>query len=84
MNTCIDISISRIGSPLSLSANRIGNELSMTVERIGSPLSFRCGLVCSTSSDFYINVPTESIWLVPDNDFSQDVVVYANVSWTIE
>ena len=73
MNSCIDISVSRVGEGMRLNTSRTGH-----------PIEIRCGLVCSIASDFYLKVPQESIWLLPDNDFSQDVVVYANVSWTIK
>lgn len=40
--------------------------------------------VCSISTKFYLEIPMEHIWLTPDNAFSEDVAVYANVVWTIE
>lgn len=63
---------------------RVGNVVSFDTLRRGKQLSFNCGLVCSLSDAFYLNVEPEVIWLIPDNDFSQDVVVYSNVTWTIE
>lgn len=106
MNSCIDISVGRIGDILNIGSERLGERMSIRTERNGKamdikaervcemlsfgserhgePMSFRCGLVCTVGSDFYLRVPQESIWLLPENDFSQDVVVYANVSWTIE
>ena len=84
MSKELDISIKRITNPLVFTINRVGEALSFNVGREGTPLAFKCGIVMDVNSDFYLNVPTESIWLIPDNDFSQDVVVYSNVTWTIE
>ena len=84
MSSCIDISVSRVGEGMSLNIDRIPRSIELGASRVGLPIEIRCGLVCSIASDFYLKVPQESIWLLPDNDFSQDVVVYANVSWTIE
>lgn len=80
----MEFSASQVGRPMGFSAERRGTVVLATMERIGKPVEFRCGLVCSTSEAFYLNVEPEYIWLLPENDFSEDVVVYANVSWTIE
>ena len=91
----LSATLKRQGKGVSAQATREGKGMSFLTkvmnemmtfdgERIGDPLSFRCGLVCSTGSDFYLQVPQESIWLLPENDFSQDVVVYSNVTWVIE
>lgn len=84
MSSCIGVDIRRVGKPIDFRCNRDGDLLEVSVSRVGTPLEIRCGLVCSVGSKFYLEVPTESIWLLPENNFSQDVVVYANVSWTIE
>lgn len=70
--------------PMEFEASRHGKAMDVYASRVSEPLSFRCGLVCSVNSHFYLEVPQETIWLIPDNDFSQDVVIYSNVSWTIE
>lgn len=40
--------------------------------------------VLALIKEFYINIPDEVIWLTEANDFSQDVEVKSNTSWTIE
>lgn len=95
VGSIISPTLKRRGDVMSVQTERKGNGMSFLTkvmdmmvtfdgERVGEPLSFRCGLVCSTGSDFYLQVPQESIWLLPENDFSQDVVVYSNVTWVIE
>lgn len=77
--------VSRVGEPLSFNLHRIGDAISFGAERIGEPIKFRCGLVCSTGvADAMLRVEPESIWLMPENFNSADVVVYANVTWIIE
>lgn len=73
-----------VGRPIAFKAEWRGKDFLATVERAAKPLEFRCGLVCSLGSAFYLNVEPESIWLLPENGFSQDVVVYSNVTWIIE
>jgi hypothetical protein len=80
----MDFRASQKGMPVSLATERRWDELAASMDRMGKPVEFRCGLVCSVSEMFYLRVEPEYIWLLPENDFSEDVVVYANVSWTIE
>ena len=71
----------RLGGPMSLLVGRHGDALSFETKRNGEPLSFRCGIVCSVGSDFYLRVEPEAIWLLPD---SAEVAVYSNVTWYVE
>lgn len=80
----LSVTCSKRTTPIDLSCSRVGYPMTASYSRVGKPLEFRCGLVCSVNSKFYLEVPADNIWLLPENDFSQDVVVYANVSWTIE
>jgi hypothetical protein len=41
-------------------------------------------LVCTTPSQFYLEVEPKMIWLTPDNGFEEQVAVTSNVQWTIE
>lgn len=84
MNTCINIEVKRIGDPISVSAERHGEGLSFSAKRIGEPLKFRCGLVCTIPQTRYLKVEPQTVWLLPENAFSADVVVYSNVTWRIE
>ena len=80
---CIELTISRVGEAMSSMTARLG-EVDYSTSRADEQMIFTCGLVCSTSEAFYLNVEPEYIWLLPENDFSEDVVIYSNVSWTIE
>lgn len=63
---------------------RMGKHPIIGVSNIGG-LKVRCGVVCSLVEVLpYIEVEPEVIWLIPSNDFSQEVVVYSNVTWVIE
>lgn len=105
-NTCIEISVRRIGGILSIGSERLGEGMSFRTERegrameveaarassmlsfgserIGTPLEFRCGLVCTVGQARYLKVEPQTVWLLPENAFSADVVVYSNVTWRIE
>lgn len=80
----LSFGVERIESPITFIINKVGEELSFNAERIGSPIEFKCGLVLDINSEFYLDVPQDHIWLTPENDFSQDVVVCSNVTWVIE
>lgn len=73
-----------MSSCLSVIASRVGNLEMPKIAIARSPIAIRCGLVCTVNDDSYLRIPTDNIWLIPDNGFSQDVVVYSNVSWVIE
>lgn len=73
----------RIGEKVQLLAScPAGVRVNTTV--IGNPMKLTCSLVCSTSSEYYLDVLQESIWLTLDNGFSEDIEVRANVKWRIE
>lgn len=74
----------QVGNAMGFSAERRGKDFTATLTRKGSPVEFRCGLVCTLRETFYLKVEPEMIWLLPENNFSEDVVVYSNVTWTIE
>ena len=74
----------RKGEMMSYQIERMSEMAFPVVERIGEAMSFRCGLVCTVGAAAYLNVEPETLWLIPDNNFSTEVVVYANVRWRIE
>lgn len=64
--------------------SKLGHSLIIGISNIGG-LKVRCGVVCSLAEVLpYIEVEQDFIWLTPSNDFSQDVVIYSNVTWVIE
>lgn len=80
----IGFNAARIDNAFSFNSVREGRLLAFGMKRNGKPVEFRCGLVCSANMSSYLKVEPEAIWLLPSNDFSQDVVIYANVIWRIE
>lgn len=77
----VSFDVDRLGGPIGFLTRRSGDVLAFGTQRKGEPLSFRCGIVCSVGSDFYLRVEPEAIWLLPD---SAEVAVYSNVTWYIE
>lgn len=70
---------------LSCAATSLSEPLEATVRDLSSRMSVRLGVVCSVAeANPYINIADEPIWLLPENDFSWDVVVESNVNWIIE
>ena len=87
MNSCVDISFSRIWQPVDVRFTCIEEDkeaAEIAFSRVWTPIEISFTKVCSLGSEFYIHIPMEHIWLTPDNDFSEDVEVYANVEWVIE
>lgn len=80
----IKFATSRLGKGISIHAERVGSDMSVNARRIGSGINFRCGLICTVGEAAYLNVEPENIWLLPDNGFEAEVVVYSNVTWVIE
>lgn len=74
----------RAGDGIGVSLSRDGMPISFLTSRKGLPVAFYCSLICSVNSEFFLYVAQDAIWLTPDNGFSQDVDVIANVEWTIE
>ena len=80
---CIELTIAKVGETMSAMASRL-DELVFEAMRSDEQMAFTCGLVCSANDVYFLNVEPEFIWLLPENDFSEDVAVYSNVAWTIE
>lgn len=80
----LSVSTERSGGPIIVDAKRCCDVLSLKAGRRGGEMSFRCSLICEVGTEFYLRVPQENIWLLPENEFSKDVTVYANVNWVIE
>lgn len=73
----------RYAEPISISSEREASVV-LTGRRQGGPIVIRSGLACTIPEARYLKVSPDVIWLLPENDFSKDVVVYANVEWRIE
>lgn len=80
----VNIATSRLGEGIVIHAERVGKDMSVNARRIGSGINIRCGLICTVGEAAYLKVEPESIWLLPDNGFEAEVVVYSNVTWVIE
>lgn len=74
----------REGEGMSFLTKVINEMMTFDGERIGEPLSFRCGLVCTVGGTPYLEVSPDVVWLLPENAFNADFVVYSNVIWKIE
>lgn len=55
--------------------------IKVTAMRIGKGINVSCGLVCSVNKIAYLRVSPKHIFLMPGNDFKDDVLVYSNVVW---
>lgn len=80
----ITLRLSRQDSALLMGASRAGTPLECHAERLEGPLEFRCGLVCTVGGTPYLEVSPDVVWLLPENAFNADFVVYSNVTWKIE
>lgn len=74
---------SHLSDHLQIGASIKGRNLEARASLQEKHLAIRCGIVCSLV-DAYLKVEADNIWLLPENDFTQDVVVYSNVKWIIE
>ena len=72
MDSCLNFDISRLTEPIEFE-----------VSRLTEPIEFEISFICAVNKDRYLKVTPDIIWLTPDNNFSEDVEVHANVNWTI-
>lgn len=73
MKGCLNITVNRIGEGVDVTANRIGNGIAVT-----------CGLVCSVNKVRYIRVEPKQLFLMPGNNFTDEVLIVSNVNWTVK
>lgn len=73
-----------VGDGMSVMAKMVRSVI-MTSERIGNGITFFASVVCTIPQDRYLYVLSDDvIWLTDANNYNVDVVVKANVRWTIE
>lgn len=58
--------------------------IKVTATRIGKGINVSCGLVCSINKANYLRVSPKHIFLMPGNNFKNDVLIHANVVWKVE
>lgn len=68
---------------LKVTAKRIGDGISVQAKRVGG-MTVTCGLVCSVNKAHYLNVKPEAIFLMPGNNFTDNVLVISNVDWKVQ
>ena len=90
---CLNVDIRKLGEALALdvtklggmsvSASLYGEYLAPIVSEVGTHLNISCGIVCSLSDVFYLNVSPEEVqWITPDMGIVYNVM--SNIDWTIE
>ena len=62
---------------------RIGEGINIHSQRIGNGIKVSCGLVCSVAKANYLRVSPKYIFLMPGNNFSDDVLVTSNIVWNV-
>lgn len=68
---------------INVQAKRIGEDIGVYSHRIGNGVKVSCGLVCSVTKANYLRVSPKYIFLMPGNNFSDDVLVTSNIVWNV-
>lgn len=68
---------------ISVQAKKIGESINIHSKRIGNGIKVSCGLVCSVAKANYLRVSPKYIFLMPGNNFSDDVLVTSNIVWNV-
>ena len=70
--------------PISALLSKIDNAPKIEIKNTSKKLRASVGLICSLEQiKEYLEVEPEYVWLVPSNNYSQDVIIYSNTNWTI-
>ena len=69
---------------ISISAARIGDGITFLTEKLNESLKISVGVVCSISEIFVLDVSSDTVWLTPSNNFSDDFMIISNVNWLID
>ena len=70
---CISVHIEAIKS--------IGNVSAMKVSASATGMKVSIGVVCDVGKQAYLKVDPDYIWLMPSNNFEDNVDVLSNVVW---
>lgn len=73
---------SRLGTPISVTVTE-ATDIEISIHRVGRGLSISCGLVCSFADIAKLAVSPEHIFLMPGNNFTDDVLVMSNIEWQV-
>lgn len=79
---CLKVITNRIGDGIHAHSARVGEGIRILADRMGG-IEVTCGLVCSVNKVRYLNVEPKAVFLMPGNDFRDDVLVTANVDWLV-
>lgn len=80
---CLKVITNRIGDGIHAHSARVGKGIQILADRIGG-MSVTCGLVCTVNKARYLRVEPKSIFLMPGNNFTDDVLIMANVDWQVK
>lgn len=58
--------------------------LKFGVSNMSERLNYSTSILCTSPSDFYLDVEDKVVWLIPDNNFNENIEVHSNVKWNIE
>ena len=81
---CINIKGDNIKSCIKINAYKINNDFNLIANRVGTGIKISCGLVCSVKKANYLRISPDYIFLMPGNDFQNDVLVTSNVIWNVK
>lgn len=78
----LSVCVSSLGTPICVAVTE-ATDIEVSIYRVGRGLNISCGIVCSFADIAKLEVAPEHIFLMPGNNFTDDVLVMSNIEWQV-
>lgn len=78
----LSVRVNRLDTPIRIAVAK-ATDIQVSMSRVGGGINVSCGLVCSFADIAKLEVSPEHIFLMPGNNFTDDVLVMSNIEWQV-
>jgi hypothetical protein len=81
----IEVVAHRLDESVVASVSRMDAPIFAKSMRLDAPIEVTCSIICDIGvRDYLIVEPNDIVWLTLDNNYEQQLSVYANVEWNVD
>lgn len=81
----IEVDAHRLDESVVASVSRMDAPIFAKSIRLDAPIEVTCSIICDIGvRDYLIVEPNDFVWLTLDNNYEQQLSVYANVEWNVD
>lgn len=77
-------SVKNVAEPILSAVSKVSEMMAADAGRVDNGIEVSCSLICVVSSEFYLRIAPQVVWLTEDNRWTSTFEVESNVKWIIE